>query len=1313
MNKVQLVIGLLLWGVFLGEATAQEKDWEQPSEPVGFPFIETYQRGQFVGARQTWGITRAEDGLLYFGNSRYGIQESDGLSWRNIRMERNSAALSFAKREDGTIFVGGQNDFGFLRRDSLLRRSYTSLAYLLPDSAANIKDVNFTFVMEDEVHFISPEVWYIYSDSVLTEQKNSSPIQSAVKWDHSILTLNAENQIIRTRDENTLTIPIPDNGAKPIKLSATENRLFMLDEEFIVWELNEFNVWSKHFKLSGELSEAQVDIRDFLWSRSGYLHFATSLGLFTYDQSGKYIHTIYDSDGLCDNNLNQLYEDEALNIWVSSNFGVSVLEYGRTMREFLASAHNFPEYAFTLKNFNGSLYVGGDNGLFVWDDGTFRQVYDDRRVFTFELTPHGMLIGSDKGMRLLDKYGTFHTVFSGGRVDLILADRDNRKVVYYSHDGNALRKAVLSSERQFADSKLTDFKIGGFTLTEDIHGDLWVGTGRNGNFLFETVQQENVIRSVSNVRQFTTSEGLPSNGFNYTMSVGKDVGFITSDGFYRLTSDRDSIVIDHRFDDVFYGNDRAVWPVVQDSSGGIWLAWAAAQIGKAVYNPEKDSFDWIDGEYTRTEPYRDIDFIYPAGKNRVYFQTLTQKLAYFDSSLYQKPVPDINAHITSVTINSDSLLTEPRGKSHSILETPISFSNNKIRINYGMVAFLPEDHLFYQIKLEGLDNDWSDITNERYQDYTNLAEGEYTFWVRGHTLYPEEAEMASFSFVVLPPWYRTWWAYILYTFLGLGGIMLFVRVREKSLKERQQELEQEVMSRTEQIRTQNEQLEELDRMKIKLFANISHEFRTPLTISHGLVKKALQQLSDDGDAEIKKRDILVINRNMIRLKDMVDQIIDLTKSDQDHLKLNQKHYQAEKLASLSVESFRSLAEYHGHQFEFLDETEDAVLFVDRSKVEIMINNLISNAIKFTPDGGKIVIKAEVKNNQFVLTVSDTGPGIPAGDEEAIFERFHRIERDDEDYVEGMGVGLELSRTLARLHGGDIYVQPNVSQGASFVLVMPLAEIDDTTPVIALEDFEPEFMLPDEKKVKKSKLDVLERSSPQILLVEDNTDMRQYVEGVLSDLGHVTTAEDGKEAMAMIKDIRPDLIITDLMMPNMDGKTLVQKLAEHDRWKEIPVIVLSAKSLDTDKTDLLRIGVVDYITKPFEPEQLVLKSRNLLDYYKKRLSAIADSPEEEDESLTQQLISYIREHISDSSLTVDKMVSDFPQSRRSLYRNIQKETGMTPSELIREVRLTTARELVNQHGKSYRLEELSDAVGYKSSSSFRKAYENRFGVHPLG
>ena len=509
------------------------------------------------------------------------------------------------------------------------------------------------------------------------------------------------------------------------------------------------------------------------------------------------------------------------------------------------------------------------------------------------------------------------------------------------------------------------------------------------------------------------------------------------------------------------------------------------------------------------------------------------------------------------------------------------------------------------------------------------------------------------------------------------------------------------------VRDRTVQLEAANEYQKRFFANISHEFRTPLTISSGLVDKLMRE--KESDSSRLNYTLSMVKRNMVRLDDMVNQIIDLTKSDQNHLTLNKKYYKADNLASISVESFRSLAEYHGHRFEFYPNAEEAILHVDRSKVEIMINNLISNAIKFTPDAGTIEIKTSIEGFRYILTVQDTGPGIPEGQEEIIFERFHRLHRKDADYVEGMGVGLELSRTLARLHEGDIIATPSLKSGACFTLTLPIIESGE-------ELITPVFDVLEDEVINSSRVSELEFNNTtfDILLVEDNEDMMEYVHDTLSGLGTIKKAKNGKEALTLLERYTPDIIITDLMMPVMGGQELVEKLLENEIWKQIPVIVLTAKALEEDKLNLLRIGVVDYITKPFLPEQLILKTKNLLTYYTRRkklkLSIKTDEVETESDFL-KRATAFVSKNISSSNLSVDMLVDEFSQSRRSFYRNLQLETGMTPAEFIREIRLTTAQSMVASN-KTLRLEELASAVGYKSSTSFRKVYEERFGEHPL-
>lgn len=509
-------------------------------------------------------------------------------------------------------------------------------------------------------------------------------------------------------------------------------------------------------------------------------------------------------------------------------------------------------------------------------------------------------------------------------------------------------------------------------------------------------------------------------------------------------------------------------------------------------------------------------------------------------------------------------------------------------------------------------------------------------------------------------------------------------------------MEQKVADRTAELRQANE-------YKSRFFANISHEFRTPLTIARGLLDRMAGRRLNDLDLQ---SELGPVQRNMSRLGDMVNQIVDLTKSDHDQMALNRRVYRIDSIVTLSVESFRSLAEHRRQTLVYTSDTPDAAVYADRLKLEIMINNLVSNAIKYTPEAGVIRITTEIREGHFILGVRDTGRGIPAEEREAIFERFHRIRQNDTDYVEGMGIGLELSRTLARLHGGDIRLVDSIpGEGSTFELSLPLSDGAEAEDI--LQDFDTYFHTLTRPSGRTA--------TDRLLLVEDNDDMAAYITDVLQDVGEVRRATHGEEALAILDEVKPDLIITDLMMPNMGGSALITELRKLEMWHDVPVVVLTAKALEADKLDLLRIGVVDYITKPFSVDELVYKSRNLLNLGKKRKKAQIVLGNErtslDRERLSDKAADWVKANIRDQSLSVDVLAEQLHLSRRTLYRLLEAETGMSSAEFIREIRLQTARSLLH-NSRSATLDQVAEAVGYASGRNFRKLYHERFGVHPL-
>jgi len=1299
----RLFLGIFIIGVFSTAGNAQSL---QPTPSQGLPYFFTYTPQDYPGEQQNRWITQWKDKSMLVANSGGLLQHSDS-DWRIFGADKIKfiSALKKSHNDTSIIWTGSFSNIGYFAENDSAYFSYTSLTKKLDKRYRDFSSISTIEEFHGQVFFLSDLYLLSYHQSEDTVRipkkiyqhinRKKHHITHIARWHKKLYVFTDGGKII-TLDGSGESSVIAYSGVKPKSVITSDkvgDQLLLGDSKQGLFLFDGTSI--KLFKTPITDYLRKNTIRDVLHLSNGDIAIATEYGGTTIlYPDGRLKYLLSKKTGLKENVHNQLYEDNAGDLWIAGNESITKVFTGVPVRQLNGDVFGFND-ALQITHFKDKFYVGSMDGLFRLDH-PIKEIYKypAKKIFTnispkpapfwdFSVVDGKLWAGGNAGVYEID--GNDIKQLFPLECFFIRKLSQDKILIATSNGVNLLRK---KGNKWIDEGPLgvANFYVYALVVVND--HTFWAG-GVQGQLVQVSYNEKN---GTFTQKSYTAKDGvLSSDVYEPTLEHGKLI-VNSNSGFMRYDKSTDTFKHFTGLNDKLgqWGEYLSV-----DESGNYWCNYITPNYRGIVKMEPQPNGQWIRIN-TAFEISRDHfgDFIEIEGRNL--WVGSTQSIMHRD--LYQPfnpPKPEV--YIWNVQSNFDQKMLSLGAPTNDI---PFGQRNVGIELASTSDRYPEKNQFRYKID----DSNWSEWRAESKINMNSVLPGNYRLTVQTRDFIKQVSDPVTYTFGIAAPWYLSNWAYALYiVFVGVG---LFSLIRAISNYRVRREMDQLKLQEAEKMF-------ELDAMKDRLFANISHEFRTPLTISHGLVKKVIQQFTNEDESTIEKQDLLLINRNMMRLKDMVDQIIDLTKSDQDYLTLTQNYYPAEKLTSLSVESFRSLAAHHGHHFKYIDESNDAILFADRPKVEIIINNIISNAIKFTPNGGKIVIKSTVEENKFILTVSDTGPGIPAGDEEAIFERFHRIEQADGEYVEGMGVGLELSRTLARLHGGDIKALPDQSQGATFVLTLPIAETDDNTLVLEVEDFEPNYALPEENEMKENRLAWIEGTSRKILLVEDNADMRSYVEGVLSNLGEVNTAADGEQAWSIIQDIRPDLIITDLMMPKMDGKTLVQKLAAHERWKEIPVVVLTAKALVEDKLDLLRMGVVDYITKPFEPEQLVLKSGNLLNYYKKRMKALEeDYPENEDEPLTQQLVLYIREHLSDTTITVDRLVSAFPQSRRSLYRNLRKETGMTPSELIREVRLSAARELVNKSSQTYRLEKLAATVGYKSATSFRKAYENLFGEHPL-
>jgi signal transduction histidine kinase/CheY-like chemotaxis protein len=556
-------------------------------------------------------------------------------------------------------------------------------------------------------------------------------------------------------------------------------------------------------------------------------------------------------------------------------------------------------------------------------------------------------------------------------------------------------------------------------------------------------------------------------------------------------------------------------------------------------------------------------------------------------------------------------------------------------------------------------------------------------------------------------------------------------VTRKLLEAQNVELERSVFERTreishqkEELETQAEKIQEIDKIKSRFFANISHEFRTPLTLIQSPIKKRLSEASDPKD--IKEYNI--IYQNSTRLLQLVNQLLDLSRLESGTLTLKPKQADLITMLKPVVEAFQSLAEVKAIQFFMEFQSVPITGYFDQEKLEKIMNNLLSNAFKFTPPGGSVGVEIKACNGKAAfpdgfaqLTVSDNGVGISKQTLPRIFERFYQVDNSQTREFEGTGIGLSITKDFIELHEGTIQVESELGKGTKFIVCIPLGltllNALDTDISQSIDDAEPTNLPNYEEPFHENEKD-LKKHKETILIVEDNVDLRYYIRENLPNCYHIIEACDGQEGIDMALQEIPDLIITDLMMPKVAGMELCKCLKTDEKTSHIPIIILTARADMESKLNGLNIGADDYISKPFDMHELEIRAHNLIESRKllreKFASKMELKPKEitvqsSDDRFIQRILSIMETHIGDTSFGVDVFSHEAGMSNAQLYRKISALTGYTPNDFIRHMRLQRAADLFKQ--KAGNVAEIAYQVGFNNLSYFAKVFKEKFGVTP--
>lgn len=601
--------------------------------------------------------------------------------------------------------------------------------------------------------------------------------------------------------------------------------------------------------------------------------------------------------------------------------------------------------------------------------------------------------------------------------------------------------------------------------------------------------------------------------------------------------------------------------------------------------------------------------------------------------------------------------------------------------------------------------------------FTNLSSGSYTLQVKvvnGDGSVNDE--ISELQIHMAPPFYLSLWAFIVYILLIVAALYLYRR----RMMERQR-LQFERRSMEDNMK----KTKELNELKLNFFTNVSHELRTPLTLILSPLESMIREEANNG----KRRKLELIHRNATRLLNLVNQILDFRKFDQNKEKLNLAPTEMVSFIDNICSSFRILAN-NKVTLIFESQLPRFTMNIDPDKVGKILNNLLSNAYKFTPDGGTITVSVFAKTRQemkggdhdwLCLSVADTGKGISDEEKKLVFDRFYQINGTEMQPAGGSGIGLNLVKKFAALHGGNVMVRDNAGGGSVFVVELPIPE-NKTANASATEDDDALYGMGYE--APQANDSHLASQKPVLLLVDDSDDFREFMRELLSDY-QVVEAVNGKDAWDKIIEQRPDIILSDVMMPVMDGNELCRQVKENDETASIPFVMLTARLADEHRKEGLASGADEYITKPFNIDMLNLRLRNLLNLVKRSGGAMPqrkDEPMKEkqlnngrfalnasDQRFLDQLNTYLQENMCDPDTSVESISEHLGISRVQLYKKLISLKGITPSEYLRSMRIRYAEELMRQGNLN--VSEIAYKVGFNNPRYFSKYFQDAYGVTP--
>lgn len=1310
-------------------------------------------------------ILKDKYGFMWFGTMD-GLNKYDGYRFKVYRNKPsdkqslpNNQIKSIYEDQAGNLWVGTMG--GGLAR---YNRNNDSFEHVIkPQLGRDRIDVSVNAILEDS----RGDFWVgTYADLYLLDKKthqltrylfkdaagviNSAIITSIFEdnrknlWigtKNGLYLLNKANRTCRYFNQTNAKGSISDNRINVITQDADEHLWIGTYDGLnrFDYRTNTFTAYKKEQKNSNTISNNVVLALYPSNDHKLWIGTEEALELLDYkkDKFTHYQNNIADEESLNHNSIYSLLLDRQGILWIGTFAGgINKYDLNHTYFQLFKNFHvTAGQSTSTITAFaeqaDGNIWVGTDGGsLNLWKRATNEFMHfdpnDKNGLNSFSVLSllatkdkRNLWIGTyERGLKKLDlKTHVFSHYYKGnGSKDLsnntvyaLAEDRFGNIWLGTNGDGiNIIQKGnaeIIKYRAAEQTRMLNNNYVRAFY--EDNNGDMWIATYGGGINIYHPTEKifTNYSRTNSNIQSdiINTIYGDSENNI-WVGTIGGGLqrfdrqhkNFVC----YREEQGLPSNIINSILED----NHRQLWISTNNGISRYSLANKTFS-NYSLYNGLQGK-EFFAGAELKTST-GEILFGGINGFNILDASSIKRNIhappiVFTDFQLFNKPVV-IGAKESPLKQNINE--TE---------EIALAYNQTVFTIEFAALGYTIPEKNHYAYLLEGFDKEWNHVGNNRRATYTNLDAGTYIFKVRAANSdgiwNPKETTL---KIVVNPPFWRTAWAYLLYVVFIAGVLyMLYLEIKSR------EKLKNEVIFE----RLTAKKSEEINQIKVNFFTNISHELRTPLSLILDPLRKIIHQ---DISMEQAKTYSKLVYKNAERLLNLVNQLLDFRRLETGVAAFKAHTINIIELISEISETFEEHALTRQIAFS-VDYTEHTILLaIDEEKFEKILSNLLSNAFKFTPNGGTIKVDVRKENAMVEIRVIDSGLGIPEVDQDKIFEIFYKVEGVNPYENKSSGIGLALTKELVEMHGGRIAVWSEVGRGSSFVVYLPINGSDENYKHDAAPVQYEELMLSllDNRTEKKHLTDDaaenLKEDKPIILLIEDNPDLQSYIQHELSTYFELVGASDGVDGLEQARQLIPDLVVSDIMMPKMNGLQVCQQLKGDERTSHIPLILLTAKQTDDNKIEGYTHGADAYIAKPFTMDLLIARINNLLDSRKKLRELFAKEHTEEttnlnklgeiDREFLRKAQVLVEENFNNTAFNVDLLAALLNMSKRQLYRKIKALTNQGVQEFMLSISLQHARNLLLT--ENYTIAEIAYAVGFSEPSNFSRSFAKYYGMSP--